>query len=207
MAEAFQTLLQQLGAAETAAAAVNIAVRDAYRTNELAYHNLTHIHETLAFAGRWRHLADNFTAVSLALWFHDVVYNPRAADNEALSAAMATRLLTSLDLDPILIDRVAALILVTRAHTPAEVDKDGGLIADADLAILGAAPAVYDVYRQAIRQEYDFVAETAFRAGRVTLLQKFLNRPSIYFHPPIRQLLEAQARQNIAREITALLAT
>lgn len=73
-----------------------------------------------------------------------------------------------------------------------------------DLAIPGATPAGYEMYRSAIRREYAFVPEEAFVAGRGKILRKFLAGPIFAtegFSP-----LERQARANLENELAALAA-
>ena len=44
----------------------------------------------------------------------------------------------------------------------------------ADLAILGQSEAIYKTYTQSVRNEYAWVDELAYRAGRKAVLQHFL---------------------------------
>ncbi|TIU46557.1 MAG: hypothetical protein E5W19_25905, partial [Mesorhizobium sp.] len=53
------------------------------------YHNLAHIEAMLTLAGDYRTLLDDPEAVEAAIWFHDAIYDSRAKDNEAQSAALA----------------------------------------------------------------------------------------------------------------------
>jgi predicted metal-dependent HD superfamily phosphohydrolase len=95
---------------------------------------------------------------------------------------------------------VAALILATKTHD-AGADADARVLLDADLAILGADETAYRSYADQIRQEYAWVPEADYRAGRRRVLEGFLNRPRI-FH--FLDHLEATARRNIAAEVDRL---
>jgi hypothetical protein len=64
--------------------------------------------------------------------------------------------------------------------------------------------ARYETYVRAIRQEYSWVAEAAYRTKRVQVLQTFLQRTRIYWTEPMFIALEEQARENIYREISTL---
>lgn len=177
----------------------------AYSADGRFYHNLDHIYHTLQIAQDLREEAADFTAVQLALWFHDIVYDAKLQDNEEKSAMMAGRTLFQWDVPETIVAEVIRLILLTKSHLLLGDDRNGRVLLDADLAILGAPEAAYDVYSQAVRQEYTFVSEDVYRQGRQLILQQFLNRPSIFATEPMRLLLEAQARQNISRELDLLI--
>src|SRR5262245_82205 len=69
------------------------AVVRQYAQPPRAYHNLGHIAHCLEEFDRARRLARNPLAVEGAIWFHDAIYDSRAADNESRSAEWATALL------------------------------------------------------------------------------------------------------------------
>src|ERR1700694_4251133 len=89
-------------------------------------------------------------------------YDPRAKDNEARSAAYAARILHAGGLPSHVAERVTALIMVTRHLAPPD-DPDAQYVVDADLAILGGAPAEFDRYARQVRQEYAFRSEAEWR--------------------------------------------
>lgn len=136
-------------------------------------------------------------AVSLAAWFHDAIYDPRRADNEEASASLARELLPRLGVAAETVETVADLILMTTTHEP--VDASGRVLADADLAVLARPPATYDAYVAAVRAEYGFVPDDAWRRGRAAVLDGLLARAPLYSTAPMRPL-EAQARANLERE-------
>lgn len=81
-------------------------------------HYLTHLDHMFAVAQPFAAQATNGSALQLAIWYHDAVYNPHAADNEARSAELAMQHLTELALPPETIATVHELILATRTHIP-----------------------------------------------------------------------------------------
>ncbi len=57
-------------------------LRERYAEAGRFYHTLEHIESMLAIVESLGEHARNLNAVKLATWLHDVVYDPRAADNE-----------------------------------------------------------------------------------------------------------------------------
>jgi predicted metal-dependent HD superfamily phosphohydrolase len=168
------------------------------------YHNLAHLQDVLDHVDALRHRARDLPAVRLAAWFHDVIYDPRAADSEERSAAFAAEALRQLRAPPETVVRAAALILLTKTHQADDTNADAQVLLDADLAILGAPQNRYDSYSRAIRQEYAWVPDEKYREGRREVLRRFLRRPRIYRTPELSAALEAQARHNLNREIATL---
>ena len=143
----------------------------------------------------------NEPALLLAAWFHDAIYDSRAKDNEERSADLAAEMLAEMSVADVIAE-VRRLILLTKTHDPADSDHAGQLLVDADLAILGTEPAEYQAYATAIREEYAWVPEEAYRAGRRAVLENFLRRPHIYRTAALAGL-EAAARRNLAAEVAA----
>jgi predicted metal-dependent HD superfamily phosphohydrolase len=149
---------------------------------------------------------DDSSAVQLAIWFHDAVYDPRAKDNEAKSAELAATLLHPLGVPAGTIDRVANLVKATAhlASAEAPAERDAAVLLDADLAILGAAEERYRRYAADIRKEYGFVSDADYRKGRAAVLKLFLGRPRIFHTPVMFEEGEARARANLAAELKEL---
>ena len=116
------------------------------------------------------------TGIELALWFHDVMYDPKQKDNEIQSAHLAKTLLRQLGLNDELIDHVADFILMTR-HQSGTFPSDGQLLLDIDLSILGSSELHYTQYATAIRKEFHWVSDADYRFGRSQFLKTFLDRP------------------------------
>jgi predicted metal-dependent HD superfamily phosphohydrolase len=164
------------------------------------YHTLDHLAAVLAVIDANAGLAEDADAVRLAAWFHDAVYDPRADDNEERSARLAEVELAGVPAA----HEVARLVRLTAGHTVEPGDANGALLADADLAILAAAPADYDRYATAIRAEYAHVPDDAFQAGRAAVLEALAALPQLYRVVPERAEWEARARANLARELRNL---
>lgn len=179
------------------------SIADHYATPPRAYHNLDHISQMLGEFDAAKHLAQSPDAVEFAIWYHDAIYDSRAKDNEEQSAQLMRADLAEAEAPESLLKVVEALILATRHHQP-PVTADEKLLVDCDLAILGQPAAAFDAYEKAIRVEYDWVPDTAFREGRVKVLTSFLARPTIYASAYFQQRYEAASRANLTRSIQAL---
>jgi predicted metal-dependent HD superfamily phosphohydrolase len=170
------------------------------------YHTLDHVAAVLRtiaeLAAAEPH--GDLRATRLAGWYHDVIYDPTAPDNEARSAAHAHARLLALGLPVELADDVARLIELTAGHGAAADDLDGRILIDADLAILGAPPAVYDRYAAAIRAEYAHVPDDAYRMGRAEALRGFAGRPRLFLTDTADRRFGATARTNLERELARL---
>ncbi|MER9328923.1 hypothetical protein [Mesorhizobium sp. M0488] len=179
-----------------------------YRADGRHYHDLAHIEAMLALAHDYRGLLADPEAVEAAIWFHDAIYDSKAKDNEAQSAALAEERLAG-RADPERLSRITAMILATATHQLPRIDdaaaaRDASLFLDMDLSILGAAPDAFDAYESAVRREYDWVEEPLWRAGRSAVLKTFLARPHIFHTEEFRRRFEPQAKRNLARSLAAL---
>ena len=174
-----------------------------YREPHRAYHTEQHLRECLDWLDQLRALARDPAALELAIWYHDAIYRPRRSDNEQASADLATANLRAAGASGTLIAAVSDLIMAT-THQATPPPGDAALLADIDLAILGAPAPRYAEYEAQIRAEYRWVPGFVFRSRRAALLREFLARPRLYSTPELFDHLEAQARLNLAHAIHEL---
>ncbi|MFJ3218302.1 hypothetical protein ACIPLC_20575 [Kitasatospora sp. NPDC086801] len=168
------------------------------------YHTPEHLHAVLRHVDDLAGHAADPDAVRLAAWFHDAVYRPDRSENEERSAALAVRALTAAGLPAARVAEVERLVLLTVTHHPAPGDRDGEVLCDADLAVLGGAPEAYAAYASAVRAEYAFVPEPDFRAGRAAVLRRLLALPALYRTPTARERFTDAARANLTAELGGL---
>ena len=194
------------GVFEDAGRPVFADIEGRYSRPDRFYHTLAHVAamlRTVSVLQRHEAAVDP-AAVQFAVWFHDATYDARAADNEEKSAEYAAVTLDALGVPEHRSRTVQRLILATKMHQAEMEDKDCQTLLDADLAVLGASFAEYEAYTQAVRREYAWVSEPAWRAGRARVLESFLRRPGIYYTPTMRDAREDAAQQNLRRELEAL---
>lgn len=167
-----------------------------YSAPDRHYHNLAHIGDCLQQLDAALDQAQDPVSLEFAIWYHDLIYDTHAADNEARSAEAAEAFLADEPIAP----AVTALILATR-HDREAPTADARLLCDIDLSVLGRPPGQYDLYAQAIRTEYAWVAEEDFARGRKQVLQRFLARDHIFTTPDFRSRYERPAVGNLLREL------
>jgi predicted metal-dependent HD superfamily phosphohydrolase len=175
-----------------------------YDHPDRGYHDARHLAEVLE---RIHELASHGTAfdrmaVVLAAWFHDSVYDAQPAA-ERRSAAWAAEALPAL-VDPATVDEVVRLVLITEHHKPADRDRNGCALSDADLAILAAPRERYSEYVASVRREWAHVSDADFAAGRSTILRDLLAKPHLFHTRYARATWEAAARANVECELGAL---
>lgn len=178
---------------------------------ERAWHNLTHVGFMLnMFNFFLRHCSaeekEYFDGmlkkdVILAVFMHDFVQEPGAADNEESCCSLVRKIFFGERND---VERVCACIMATKhdrlGNTPEEK-----LIADLDLAILGSFdPVLYDRYKNGIREEYSAYDDETYRKGRTEVLRQFLQRKTIFQTDFFRERYEDRARRNILGELEGL---
>ncbi|MEU5215287.1 hypothetical protein AB0G79_03685 [Streptomyces sp. NPDC020807] len=172
-----------------------------------AYHTVDHLRAVL---DRVDELVDQggeggeLELVRLAAWFHDAVYRPDRSENEERSAALAEKALTEAGLTGHEVREVARLVRLTVTHDPAPGDLNGETLCDADLAILATDPDTYRGYAEAVRTEYAFVPDEAFREGRAAVLRQLLSLPRLFRTPYGAAAWEERARENLERELREL---
>lgn len=200
----FHSLLTPFGVNPVMSEEIFTNIANAYSSADRHYHNLTHILQVLQIIDEMRSHAENPAALEFSAWFHDIIYDAKAKDNEQKSAEYATNILKFIKITSSIIDKVAKIILATKTHQAPENDIDVRIFLDADLSILGSSSSEYHIYTQAIRKEYSWLSESEYRWGRIQVLQKFLQRERIYFNADIFDAREIKARQNIKAEIESL---
>ena len=185
------------------------AIAQAYATPPRAYHDLHHVGEVLrhyddvARGPGWTHPRE----IAFAVLYPDAIYVAGAKDNEARSAELARDHLARWPMDGLDVDRIAQAIELTARHgmlAPGDVpDEDTRLFLDCDMAILGAAPEVFDAYDRGIAAEYrGVVPGWLFAINRKRFLKGLLARERIYLSDFFHARLDASARNNLRRAIT-----
>lgn len=165
------------------------------------YHNLHHLAQCLAEFDRVRAQLRDPDQVEMALWFHDAIYVPGAADNEARSAALFSATAgTLMPLD--FVAAVSALILVT-THDGEPSDPDQRALCDIDMS--GFALPWGQFLRDSVNLKDEAPgSEEDYYRTKTAFLEALMARPRIYFTEFFFERLEAEARRNIGQFLRML---
>lgn len=198
----FASLVGRLGGDASRANDTFLRLRAAWSAKSRRYHDLEHLADCLreldaAEAGPG--IAD---VAELALWYHDVVYEPRARDCEERSATLLFKDSMSLG-----IPRASALAATECVHATAHLSDEtptgtaAELVVDVDLSILGRDALRFLEFEYSVGEEYASVSSTVYFLARGRFLARLLASPTIFRTDHFRERYEASARSNI----TALL--
>lgn len=168
------------------------------------YHTAAHLAAVLDRVDELADHADDPDAVRLAAWFHDAVYRPERSENEERSARLAQVALTEAGVGDERVAEVARLVRLTVSHDPRPGDRNGEVLCDADLAVLAGTPSEYAAYAAAVREEYGFVPDDAFREGRAAVLRHLLKLPRLFRTETGHARWEDAARHNVGTELELL---
>ena len=167
-----------------------------YQTPHRDYHNLRHINHCLWELDRLSLQRTDRDLIELAIWYHDIVYQPGRGDNEADSVA---RLKADLGagLPPAIIDRLSAMILATK-HARGSASDDDILrtFLDIDMAVVGLSPLGFTAYETAISAEFATAPRLMFRFLRKRFLKGLL-AGDVFLTSSFRERYEVVAKKNI----------
>ena len=161
------------------------------------YHTLGHIAQCLGELDTARDRIEEFDATELAIWFHDVIYEYGAKDNEDLSA-QAFRQHANGYMAADLVNRVDELIIATK-HTGSAGDEGIAYMVDIDLSGFGLPWDGYLADSDALRLEAPEVSDENYYSGKLRFLGELQSWDSLFQTQHFRDRLEETAQANIAR--------
>lgn len=186
----------------------NIIIKSLKRYSEKYrhYHNIEHIKKMLSEVENHKTEIENYNDLVLAIWFHDVVYNPLKKNNEHKSAVYAKKKLKKISVSEESVKHIAYMIERTAEHFKfSEKDTpETKLLLDLDLMSMGSPREIYMQNTENINKEYSIIPQKAFNKGRKAFLEKMLNVERLYRTEYFFNKYEKQARENIAYEISLL---
>ena len=166
------------------------------------YHSGEHIEHCLRQFDMVRERLDEPRAVELAIWFHDLVYEPCASDNERLSAERFATL--GKDCMPAaMLAEVVRLIRATE-HCGADAEGDTAHLLDIDLSSFGLPWDLFWEDSQRVRQEFAHLDDEQFYPAHLAFQWRLLARPRLFASDYFFDHYELRARDNICRHLDAL---
>ena len=180
----------------------------AYAATSRHYHGLDHIAALLALSRAYAAHLNDRAAVDLAILYHDVVYEPTRADNEARSAARARRELAAAGCRG---DRASTRSRAISRRRSTRSPRRPAVSPTAISIICSISTCRFSPRRRLLTTPMPppFAASIAiypdllYRPGRAKVLKAFLAAPQLYRVPALAGLWELRARENIARELVA----
>ena len=166
------------------------------------YHDKKHLAFCLQQLDSAAHLVEDRVAVEMAIWFHDIVYQPDAGDNEENSATLFRYLVTPY-LQPDLINKVCKIILATK-HIDAPENADQAFMLDIDLSSMGLPWKYFCRDANDLRTESSNTSNRRYYSEKLKFYDVLLKKPTIYYSDFFSELYEGQARKNIVSYSTLL---
>lgn len=177
-------------------------VKNYYSMPGRYYHTPKHIEHCLTQFDLASDQLENADAVEIAIWFHDLVFEANADDNELQSACRFVELAND-SMDAEFKTTVYDLVMAT---APPRIPKttDQQFMLDIDLSSFGLPWE--DMLRDsiAVRQESPQLSDAEFFPGQRAFLESLVKREHFYFTEFFRSRIEETARSNINRYLENL---
>jgi predicted metal-dependent HD superfamily phosphohydrolase len=162
------------------------------------YHNLTHIKHCLTMFDQVKSLIENPDAVELAVWMHDVIYQPGAGDNESLSVEWY-RDIAGVVHKPDLLQLVCRLIIATLHDNKPLEDEDACYMVDIDLSSFAMPWNEFLRDSLNLRRENPQITDLEYYRNQKKFQKLLLAKQRFYHSDYFYQHYESQARDNLAR--------
>jgi len=201
----FQSLWQRClnaGAADTSST-IHQRLVDAYNEPQRHYHTLAHIDHCLTIFDQCKSLTTNPDALEIAIWFHDVIFEPGKCDNEAQSAELYQDLSAGVHNNEFR-SLVGRLIMATLHDGSSLDDSDAGYMVDIDLSSFGLPWEDFIRDSQHLREENAQLGDTEYYRRTGDFQACLLAKPRFYVTEFFCQRYEQQARSNLAKHFEQL---
>lgn len=164
-----------------------------------SYHNLKHISECLSYLDNVKGFIDDYECLTIAILFHDIIYDPKSSLNEKNSADFCLEHMKLAGKTEEQCKNVHDLILITSQHKT-QTENDKKYMVDIDLSILGSSPERYSEYTEQVRKEYNHVSDSVFNFHRLMFIDRLLIKGKIFQTDYFYELLNKQAITNLMDE-------
>lgn len=196
----FQPLWQRClieGAADDSAE-IHQRLLDGYNEPQRHYHTLAHIEQCLGMFDQCKALASTPDALELAVWFHDVIFEPGKPDNEKRSAELYLQLSQDVHDEHTrgLVDR---LIMATLHDGSSLEDSDAVYMVDIDLSSFGLSWEAFLRDSKNLRLENAELDDAEYYRRKAAFQNCLLAKERFYLSDFFAERLETRARANLAR--------
>lgn len=178
-------------------------IAESYSNKKRHYHNLQHLKHLLIQLAEVKREIQSWETILFTLYYHDIVYDPLKSNNEAKSAELAEKRMKQISAPTDTIEICKKQILATQSHI-ISADSDTNYFTDADLSILGQSWEIYTTYYKNVRKEYSIYPSLVYNPGRKKVLNHFLKIDRIFKTDIFYRKFEAQAKENLQKEIELL---
>ncbi len=177
-------------------------LHDFYSEPGRHYHTPNHIEHCLVQFDLVAGEMENADAVEMAVWFHDLIFDIDANDNELQSARRFVELAND-SMEAEFKTRVYDLIMAT---APPRLPKtsDQKFMLDIDLSSFGLPWNDFVRDSVAVREESPQLSDAEFYPGQLAFLESLVSREHFYFTEFFRSRIEETARKNINRHLQIL---
>jgi len=197
LAERFGKLWRSYAGAESQPAPIWDMIARHYGEPHRFYHTLNHLDQCLGELDAAGDMVEEFDATEMAIWFHDIIYQYGAKDNESLSAH-TFRDLAEPHMAGNFVDRVCQFIIATK-HTGNAQDIGEAYMVDIDLSGFGLPWEGYLADSNALREEAPNVSDEDYYSGKLRFLDGLLGWKELFQTDYFNDRLESRARENIKR--------
>ena len=173
-----------------------------YTEKHRHYHNKKHLVFCLQQLDLVAPLVESTDTIEMAIWFHDVVYEPMAKDNEQRSAALF-KLMTKEHVSSAFIDTVSRIIVATK-HNDAPTQEHAAYMLDIDLSSIGLPWRYFLQDCKDLRAETSGISDSRYYSGKIEFFNALLKKQNIYYTQYFSWRYEEKARQNMKRYISWL---
>ena len=171
---------------------------DGYREPQRFYHTLEHIEHCLAWFDACRSEVVNPDTLELAIWFHDVIYEPGNPDNEARSAELYLQLSDGVHAQETR-DLVHRLIMATLHLGNSFEDGDAAYMVDIDLSSFGLPWEEFLRDSKNLRREARHLDDNEYYQKAKSFHQSLRTRDRFFYTDFFAERLEDRAHENIER--------
>jgi predicted metal-dependent HD superfamily phosphohydrolase len=209
MIHRIKSVLTEIGFCAKDVESVSQDIFNVYTSAERCYHNINHIFKMLnnfddfIQCSGCTKVVKNIKEFAFAIIMHDYIHGTTDDVNKSAQQAKDFLHKISLEYDT---EYVEKLIRATDYNKYLKTDFDEQLMQDLDLNTLGADYAEYSEYSNQIRCEYIRYPDSIFYKERIKVLNTFLNRRYIFNTEYYRKIYEQAARNNIAKELSKIVA-